>query len=226
MRGNILRKPFPFPEAVLLDMDGLLLDTEKVAERAFFASCEIYQFSCSKEAYGQLTGHTSVLRDKLLASILPKDTDIAAFNQNWWEHFQRFLDNHVPIKDGAREFLEYMRTKKIRIVVVTSSHTNSADDLLTRAKLRSFVELIIGGDQVANVKPAGDIYLKALSLVNISANSCIAFEDSDVGVLAAHAAGVPVIQIPDIIRPSEKCVALGHLIFDSFLNARDELGWL
>ena len=43
--------------------------------------------------------------------------------------------------------------------------------------------------------------------------------------MAAHAAGIPVIQIPDIKIPSEKCVALGHLIFESLDKARDELGW-
>ena len=96
---------------------------------------------------------------------------------------------------------------------------------MTRAKLRSFIGFIVGGDQVRNAKPAPDIYLKAASCVNVSANSCIAFEDSDVGVMAAHAAGIPVIQIPDIKIPSEKCVALGHLIFDSLDKARDELGW-
>ena len=225
MRSNILKKPVPLPEAILLDMDGLLLDTEKVAQRAFFTSCEIINFSCSKSAYAQLTGHTSVLRDKLLASILPNNTDIAEFNQHWWQHFQTILDDDVPIKEGAKDFLEYMATQKIKIAVATSSYTNSADILLTRAKLRPFVEFIIGGDQVTNVKPAGDIYLKAVSSVNVQANACIAFEDSDVGVKAAHAAGVPVIQIPDIKWPSKDCIALGHLIFDSLDKARDELGW-
>ncbi len=225
MRSNIRNNPVPLPKAILLDMDGLLLDTEKVAQRAFFNSCERIKFSCPIEVYAQLTGHTSVLRDKILASILPKGADIVAFNKQWWEHFQRILDEQVPTKEGAKEFLEYMCAQKIKIAVATSSYTHSADTLLTRAKLRSFIEFIIGGDQVANVKPAGDIYLKAISCVNVAASACIAFEDSDVGVMAAYAAGVPVIQIPDICRPSEKCVAFGHSIFNSLDKARDELGW-
>ena len=89
----------------------------------------------------------------------------------------------------------------------------------------TYIGFIIGGDQVKNAKPAPDIYLKAASCVNAEVGSCIAFEDSDVGVMAAHAAGVPVIQIPDICRPSEKCIAFGHLIFNSLDKARDELGW-
>ena len=225
MRKSSVKKPFPLPEAILLDMDGLLLDTEKVAQRAFFISCERIKFSCSNEQYAQLTGHTSVLRDKLLASLLPKNTDIALFNQYWWEHFKRILNSAVPVKEGAIEFLEYISCQNTKIVVATSSYTQSADTLLTRAKLRSFIGHIIGGDQVVNAKPAPDIYLKAVSSVNIPASGCLAFEDSDVGVMAAYAAGVPVIQIPDINIPSEKCIALGHLIFDSLDKARDELGW-
>ena len=225
MQINIINKPVPLPEAILLDMDGLLLDTEKVAKHAFFYSCKKINFSCSDEEYAQLSGHGSVLRDKLLTSILPKDTNITHFNQTWWEHFQEILNDEVPAKEGALEFLDYINSRKIKIAVATSSYTQSAETLLTRAKLRSFIGFIIGGDQVRNAKPAPDIYLKAASCVNVLANSCIAFEDSDVGVMAAHAAGIPVIQIPDIKMPSEKCVALGHLIFNSLDKARDELGW-
>jgi HAD superfamily hydrolase (TIGR01509 family) len=156
---------------------------------------------------------------------LPKDIDLKAFNHHWWESFHQILSEDVPVKKGATEFLEYVYSKDIKIVVATSSFTESAEMLLSRAKLRPFVGLIVGGDQVKNTKPAPDIYLKAASSVNVPAQNCIAFEDSDVGTMAAHAAGVPVVQIPDINKPTEECIALGHLIFDSLDSARDMLGW-
>ena len=225
MQRDTLNKTISLPEAVLLDMDGLLLDTEKVAQRAFFSSCERVDFSCHIDDYAQLTGHGSVLRDKLLANILPKDIDMKAFNHHWWESFHHILSEEVPVKKGAMEFLEYVYSQDIKIVVATSSFTESAEMLLSRAKLRPFVGLIVGGDQVKNAKPAPDIYLKAASSVNVPAQNCMAFEDSDVGTMAAHAAGVPVVQIPDINKPTEECIALGHLIFDSLDSARDMLGW-
>ncbi|MBL6768595.1 MAG: HAD family hydrolase, partial [Alphaproteobacteria bacterium] len=175
--------------------------------------------------YAQLTGHGSVLRDKLLANILPKDIDMKAFNHHWWESFHHILSEEVPVKKGATEFLEYVYSQDIKIVVATSSFTESAEMLLSRAKLRPFVGLIVGGDQVKNAKPAPDIYLKAASSANVPAQNCMAFEDSDVGTMAAHAAGVPVVQIPDINKPTEECIALGHLIFDSLDSARDMFGW-
>ena len=225
MQRDNVNKLISLPEAVLLDMDGLLLDTEKVAQQAFFSSCERVDFSCRVDDYAQLTGHGSVLRDKLLANILPKDVDMRAFNQFWWESFHQILSEEVPVKKGALEFLEYVFSQDIKTVVATSSFKESADMLLSRAKLRPFVGLIVGGDQVKNAKPAPDIYLKAAASVNVPAKRCIAFEDSDVGTMAAHAAGIRVIQIPDIKKPSEECIALGHLIFDSLDNARDMLGW-
>ena len=226
MRSDNVNKLISLPEAVLLDMDGLLLDTEKVAQRAFFSSCEYIDFSCQVDDYAQLTGHGSVLRDELLATILPKDVDMKAFNQFWWESFHQILSEEVPVKKGAQEFLEYVFSHDIKTVVATSSFTESADMLLSRAKLRPLIGLIVGGDQVKNAKPAPDIYLKAASSVNVPAKRCLAFEDSDVGTMAAHAAGIRVIQIPDIKEPSEECIALGHLIFDSLDNARYMLGWL
>jgi len=225
MQNDSVNKEYQLPEAVLLDMDGLLLDTEKVARHAFFHSCKMINFTCPEEEYPQLVGHSSVLRDKLLASILPNDADINSFNQHWWDCFHQTLSVEVPAKTGAMDFLNYIHSKNIKIIVVTSSDTESADTLLTRAKLRPFVGLIIGGDQVRKAKPAPDIYLKAVSYANVPANKCIAFEDSDVGTLAAYAAGIRVIQIPDVKAPSEECVALGHLIFDSLDKARNEFGW-
>ena len=225
MQLDDLNKVISLPEAFLLDMDGLLLDTEKVAQRAFFLSCERVDFSCHIDDYAQLTGHGSVLRDKLLANILPKDIDMKAFNHHWWESFHHILSEEVPVKKGAMEFLEYVYSQDIKIVVATSSFTESAEMLLSRAKLRPFIGLIVGGDQVKNAKPAPDIYLKAASSVNVPAQNCMAFEDSDVGTMAAHAAGVPVVQIPDINEPTQECIALGHLIFDSLDSARTEFGW-
>lgn len=225
MQRDTLNKTISLPEAVLLDMDGLLLDTEKVAQRAFFLSCERVDFSCHIDDYAQLTGHGSVLRDKLLANILPKDIDMKAFNHHWWESFHHILSEEVPVKKGAMEFLEYVYSQDIKIVVATSSFTESAEMLLSRAKLRPFIGLIVGGDQVKNAKPAPDIYLKAASSVNVPAQNCMAFEDSDVGTMAAHAAGVPVVQIPDINEPTQECIALGHWIFDSLDSARTEFGW-
>ena len=225
MQRNTLNKTISLPEAVLLDMDGLLLDTEKVAQRTFFSSCERVDFSCHIDDYAQLTGHGSVLRDKLLANILPKDIDMKAFNHHWWESFHHILSEEVPVKKGAMEFLEYVYSQDIKIVVATSSFTESAEMLLRSAKLRPFIGLIVGGDQVKNAKPAPDIYLKAASSVNVPAQNCMAFEDSDVGTMAAHAAGVPVVQIPDINEPTQECIALGHWIFDSLDSARTEFGW-
>jgi HAD superfamily hydrolase (TIGR01509 family) len=225
MQRDTLNKTISLPEAVLLDMDGLLLDTEKVAQRAFFSSCERVDFSCHIDDYAQLTGHGSVLRDKLLANILPKDIDMKAFNHHWWESFHHILSEEVPVKKGAMEFLEYVYSQDIKIVVATSSFTESAEMLLRSAKLRPFIGLIVGGDQVKNAKPAPDIYLKAASSVNVPAQNCMAFEDSDVGTMAAHAAGVPVVQIPDINEPTQECIALGHWIFDSLDSARIEFGW-
>ena len=225
MQRDTLNKTISLPEAVLLDMDGLLLDTEKVAQRAFFSSCERVDFSCHIDDYAQLTGHGSVLRDKLLANILPKDIDMKAFNHHWWESFHHILSEEVPVKKGAMEFLEYVYSQDVKIAVATSSFTESAEMLLSRAKLRPFIGLIVGGDQVKNAKPAPDIYLKAASSVNVPVQNCMAFEDSDVGTMAAHAAGVPVVQIPDINEPTQECIALGHLIFDSLDSVRTEFGW-
>jgi beta-phosphoglucomutase-like phosphatase (HAD superfamily) len=75
--------------------------------------------------------------------------------------------------------------------------------------------VIIGGDQVAQGKPAPDPYLKAASELGIHVGHCLALEDSDNGAMSAYSAGIPVIVIPDIKPPSNKTQEIALNIYES-----------
>ena len=79
-----------------------------------------------------------------------------------------------------------------------------------------YFEVILAGDQVQNSKPDPEIYLTAASKLGVDPKDCLAFEDSDNGTLAAHSAGMTVIQIPDIVEVSAEVKSLGHRIVGSF----------
>ena len=76
-------------------------------------------------------------------------------------------------------------------------------------------DTIIGGDQVKKSKPHPDIYLKAAEALEVRTNDCLALEDSENGVRSAVAAGMTVVQIPDLVKPSYDLLKLGHIVLNS-----------
>ena len=77
---------------------------------------------------------------------------------------------------------------------------------------------MIGGDQIVNGKPHPEIYLKACQKLGKTTSDCLALEDSENGVRSALAAGLTVIQIPDLVPPSEEVKSFGHLILESLAD--------
>lgn len=101
------------------------------------------------------------------------------------------------------------------MALATSTAHDEARVRLENAGLLDFFELIVAGDQVEHGKPDPEIYLKAAEGLELSTHQCLAIEDSDNGVRAAHSAGMVVIQVPDLAQPADHVRALGHTVLQS-----------
>jgi putative acetyltransferase len=96
--------------------------------------------------------------------------------------------------------------------VATSASTTRARRNLEAAGLLERFATVAGADQVSRGKPHPDVYLHAAQLLKVDPSECLALEDSDNGVRAAVAAGMCVVQIPDLIPPSPELLKLGHIV--------------
>lgn len=211
----------PF-ELIVFDMDGLLLDSERVALEVYEQACSSFGIPVEKELYSQVIGTNAQRAEQILRSGLEPRVDFDAFQAFWLEHYeQRIHQNEIPVKTGARELLETILQHKIPMAVATSTETTRASHKLKNTGLYDFFDVIIGGDQVKNSKPAPDIYLKAANTLLAEPVNCLAVEDSENGVLSATGAGMTVIQVPDLIPPSENLKKRGHLIMDSLEDIVD-----
>jgi beta-phosphoglucomutase-like phosphatase (HAD superfamily) len=101
------------------------------------------------------------------------------------------------------------------MAIATSTRYHDAVNALESAGNRDYFKFVIGGDHVTNSKPDPEIYLKTAYKLDVDPKECIVFEDSENGVKSAHAAGMNVIQVPDLAPPSEEIKRLGHRIYDS-----------
>ena len=217
--------PNGLPRVVLSDMDGLLLDTEKLSKQSFEQVAMTHGVANADDIFPQLIGRNKAAHLIIFDQALPKNINGQTFADDWMAAYLDLLADHVPVKDGALGLMQRMQNYGIPFVVVTSSATAKAEMLLERAGLSGFIHSIIGGDQVDQGKPAPDIYLKAAAMFDHPVETMLALEDSNNGIFAAHHSGAVAVQIPDLAPPSDDAMALGHIILDHLDDLPGHFGW-
>ena len=203
-------------EAIVFDMDGLLLDSERIVLDAFLLVCEHFELGDRTELLKQCIGTNRGYPRARMTEAFGSGVDFNEF-QNMWalKHEEIVGDDAMPLMDGARELLDLIQQLDIPRAVATSTRSAQALDRLEKADLLHYFEFVVGGDQVTNSKPDPEIYLAATQKLGCNPTSCLAFEDSENGVRAALGAGLRVIQVPDLVAPSANVRALGHTILAS-----------
>lgn len=189
-----------FPSAlrlVICDMDGLLLDTERLSEDSFRQTSTAFDLGFDDELFAALTGLSGPAHLPVLNAHLPGYIDAAAFDRAWKLTYHDSLAKDVPVMREAAAFVRFIHQAGVPLAVATSSRTDKATDQLTRVGLAAYFDVIIGGDQVKDAKPNPDIYHKVISSFQLSSDQVLVLEDSHNGVTAGLAAGAYVVQIPD-----------------------------
>ena len=128
---------------------------------------------------------------------------------------KKYSHGRLPLKPGVKELLESLKQKSLRIAIASSTRTQTVREEIRDANLLSFFDEIVGGDMVERSKPAPDIFLKAAEVLEASPESCCVIEDSYNGILAAEAAGMFPVMIPDMLPPDHLMHEKAGLILDS-----------
>ena len=210
--------------AIIFDMDGLLLDTEKVCLDAFVETRRFFSLSDSPEVCLKCVGLCGDVSDQIIRDSLPKLVGFREFNEEWDKRINVRIDIDVPLKSGAEKLVQTLASKGYLMGVATSTQTEKACFLLEQSGLLSYFECVIGGDLVEKHKPDPEVYHKVADFLGVNAADCVAFEDSEMGTRAALASGALTIQVPDLIQPSDDLLKLGHVIAPSLLEGALKIG--
>jgi len=198
--------------AVIFDMDGLLLDSERIALRVFQEICGQYSLGDQFALYMRILGTNNTTTRSILNTALPADIDRNEFRMRWTDRYTEETRKPVPLMKGVLALLDYLESCNIPKAVATSTDTDRALGKLGNAGIAHRFTTITGGDQITHGKPAPDIYLKAAASIQVDPHTCMALEDSPNGVKAALAAEMQVIQIPDLLQPDDQLRSLGHTV--------------
>lgn len=208
-------------EAIIFDMDGLMLDTENVALECWQKAGEQYGYTITKELMLQAIGTTITDTKQLLFNNFGDDFPFEEARNLRSQYIKEHIDTHgIPTKEGLIDLLAYCQKEQIPIAVATSTHRHRAEPLLEKIGIKAYFDYIICGDDVTKGKPEPDIFLLASKTLGIHTNRCIVLEDSENGVLAASRAGTIPIWVPDLIIDSTIAKHHAKYICDSLIDAK------
>jgi len=211
-------------QAAIFDMDGLLLDTEKVCMQAFADACKALSLPMLKEVYLGIIGCNAQGIKQVICKGYGADLDYPQLRKEWMDRYHPIVEQQaIPVKEGVIDLLDWLKAQAIPIAVATSTHKALAIRKLKLAGLFGYFEQISTGCEVSQGKPHPEIFLLAAQRLNTPAQLCLAFEDSSNGVRAAIAAGMQVHQVPDLVKPGADIIALGHTISNSLTDVLTQL---
>nr|WP_319556704.1 HAD family phosphatase [uncultured Vibrio sp.] len=209
-------------QAAIFDMDGLLLDTERVCMRVFQEACEVQKLPFYDEIYLSIIGRNAAGIEAIFRKAYGNDLD--RLHQEWRTRYNAVVKHQaIPVKEGVVELLEWLKEQSLPIAVATSTAKDVAKIKLELAGLSKYFDNLTTGCEVNNGKPDPEIYLLAANRLNVEPTKCLAFEDSNNGVRAAVAANMSTYQIPDLVEPCDEVRQFGHAIVPSLHDVLREL---
>jgi HAD superfamily hydrolase (TIGR01509 family) len=188
----------PPPAAVLWDMDGTLVDSEKLWTVSLRDTAAWLGGELSAAGRAALVGSNMADTLAVLFDDLGLDPDLAAMARAREELVRRtgeLFAAGLEWRPGAREALRTVRCTGWRTALVTNTERDLTELVLTGIGREHF-DVTVCGDEVPHGKPRPDSYLRAAELLGVSASACVAIEDSPTGVLAAERAGAAVLVVP------------------------------
>lgn len=193
-------------KAVIFDMDGLIFDTERVFMEQLAVAMKEHGYTLTRDIYTNTLGLGGKQLVNFMYSEFGSDYPFEECGSKAQERMAIISDTiGLSVKPQIRELLEKLKADKIKCGVASSTKTELVNRYLGKAGLDEYFDVIIGGEQVMVSKPEPDIFICACERLNVSPGKALVLEDSENGIRAAKAAGIPVICVPDIKEPSKEC---------------------
>ena len=192
-------------KAIIFDMDGLMIDSERVTFECYQEILKGMNLTMDEEFYKTLLGKPLKGIYQRFYDVYGNDFPIEDVIKDVHALMaKRFETEGVPIKTGLKSLLEYLKENNYKTIVATSSNRDRVDTILSQAQITDYFDDSICGDEVTKGKPNPEVFLKSCQKLDVNVDEAIVLEDSEAGIQASYDAGIKVICIPDMKYPEKQ----------------------
>lgn len=209
-------------KAVIFDMDGVLIDTEKHYNAAWCQAAQEAGFPFKREHGLLLRSCDAQVAEKLMQDIFGSSFDYYAIRERRRELVrERLMTYGLEKKPEIDETLAFLHRRGLKTAVATATALDITKEHLTKIGVYDMFDKVVSAKEVAHGKPAPDVYLYACEQIGEAPENCIAVEDSPNGILAAYRAGLKPVMVPDLTQPDEELVKYLYGCVKSLSGLRD-----
>lgn len=205
--------------AVIFDMDGLVLDTERTYLIAWQQAAETMGFAPPAAFWQSLSGLGGKDIMLKLAAAGGEGFDLPQFNQLCGSYWREYVQEHgIALRRGVLELLDYLVEQGLPYGLATNSPAANAHECLRLAGISGAFALVVTRDDVLLPKPSPDLFLTAAERLQVSVAQCLVLEDSHTGIVAAHRAGARSVLVPSAASVDPLTLALCDGVADDLLQ--------
>ncbi|OUQ14058.1 hydrolase [Massilimicrobiota sp. An142] len=211
-------------KAVIFDMDGLMIDSERVTYNEYVKKlAQLGHHDFTEELYRNCLGKNKQGICQVFIDHYGQDFPMTEVWDDVHVWIDESLRQYVPKKKGLVELLEYLKANNYKTIVATSSGRARVDEILKNGNLTEYFDDSICGDEVTHGKPHPEIFLTACQKLDVKPEEALVLEDSEAGILAAYDGHIDVICVPDMKYPEPQFVEKVTKIVDSLDEVIDYL---
>lgn len=209
-------------KAIIFDMDGLMIDSERVTFEGYQEMLKKMNLTMDEEFYITLLGKPVKGIYQRFYDVYGQDFPIESVIKDVHQYMaERFKNEGVPLKKGLVSLLTYLKDHDFKTIVATSSNRDRVDDILRSADIEKYFDDSICGDEVTKGKPNPEVFIKSCQKLGVKPEEAIVIEDSEAGIQASSAANIKVICIPDMKYPEEEFAKKTYKIFKDLDEVKD-----
>lgn len=208
-------------KAVIFDLDGTLIDTEKYYRMFWPIACRELGFELSDDKALTMRSMGKPYAEEMFKKWFGDKLDYYAVRDCRRKLMEPFVkEKGIDVKPGAIELLKFLKEKNITTAIATATPMERLTECLKQTGLEGYFDKLVSATMVERGKPAPDVYLYACKELGLEPKDCIAVEDSPNGVMSAYNAGCNVILVPDQSLPTEDERKMASLIVENLADIK------